>query len=240
MAGHWVGISQAHEMVDDELREEMEWAKGWLRERDVMPVDVVMFGWNTVPNALWKGSDGGRLAFLEACVRAGSTLVWVRSAECRLDHVDELHPLRPWITEEDWTDVQQRLGALCQYEGLVATYELHWSYGGVLNTMLVEAAWADGYLAFLEHLEGMSGLAEQTRSAHEAEEGRREAQQAYRQEQEAQARELIAHPKYGDCQNRNDRKYLARELFGDDVSLNDLVLQAETLSRLALDREGGS
>ena len=217
-------------MEYDELQHTLIQVQEWLNERTLMGVEVHVFERKTMPNALWKRSDEvSWQPFLEAAQELGVNLIWIETQRCNLeDETDELAGLLSLAEEENRLEVAAKLDLLKQYNNFIASYRLYWAYGGVLNAYIEEAAWASDYFDCIRGIQELRKRANQQERAV----GFQKSRKSERRQNLERARILLKHPKYASCKNRNDRQYLAREIFGEDVNTRAIVYQAETLSRM--------
>lgn len=125
-------------------------------------------------------------------------------------------------------DLERLLSTLSGYEGRIAALYVHWAYAGVLNSLILESAWIEDYRDYQDLADELRREAESRSVAAERAEARERDQQAVNE----MAKELLAHPRYEVCKNRNDREYLARQLFDTELSIGGIVLQAETMDRM--------
>jgi hypothetical protein len=209
----------------DDLRAVLDAVRAWLDERDVVAAEDVLFLRKSMPSALWGGDDW--LGFLASAVKVGSWLVWIEVERCVLADEAERSDLLS-VGDERADDLERLLSTLSGYEGRIAALYLHWAYAGVLNSLILESAWIEDYHDYQDLADELRREAESRSAAAERAEARQRDQQAVNE----MAQELLAHPRYEACKNRNDREYLARQLFDTELSISSIVLQAETMDRM--------
>lgn len=209
----------------DRMQGVVDAVEAWLGEHEVVAAQNVLLLRKSMPSALWGGDDWG--SFLASAVKVGARVVWIEVERCTL--VDGAEPLGARSGDDERIHDLQRLGErLSGYAGHVAAVYLHWAYGGVLNSLILEPAWAEDCGAYQD-------LVDELRREAEARSAEAERMRARERDQRAineMAQALLAHPRYGACRNRNDREYLARQLFDTELSISGIVLQAETMNRM--------
>lgn len=214
--------------MTDELRSVLDDIEEWMKENDLRLVYSGLFGRKSMPNALWAGTGHNWSGFLDAAKRTRSELVWVEVEHCSLVAEDELGELLSLADVDFRNEFIEQVSHLRKLEGQVASFYLYWAYRGVLNAFVADAHWVDKYYEYQDRLQEIQQAAQQQIRLREQE----HEEQKRREEFERKAQELLQHPKYKHCQNRNDRIYLAKEIFGPDINARKLVMQAETLDRM--------
>lgn len=212
----------------DKLRSDLDDIEQWLEENNMIAAHSELFGRKTIPNALWGGMNHEWKSFLKSAKESGSELVWMEVEYCSIVDEDELGELLSLAKIDFKSEFLKEVAALREFEGKVASFYLYWAYRGVLNAFIADARWVDEYYDYQDRLKEVRQAAQQQLRLNE----RKQEENKRREESQRKAKRLLQHPKYEDCQNRNDRMYLAKEIFGPDINARQLVMQAETLDRM--------
>jgi len=213
---------------DDELHSTLDNIEQWLEENNMIAAHSGLFDRKTMPNALWGGMNHEWKSFLKSAKKTGSELVWMEVEYCSILDEDELGELLSLAQVDFKSEFLKKVAALRKSEGKVASFYLYWAYRGVLNAFIADAEWVEEYYDYQNRLEEVQQAAQQQLRLNEREQEEKER----REESQRKAKRLLQHPKYDDCQNRNDRMYLAKEIFGPDINARQLVMRAETLDRM--------
>jgi hypothetical protein len=214
--------------MTDKLQYVIEDIEQWTTKNDVTLVYSGFFDRKSMPNALWASTSHDWRGFLEAARRTSSELVWLEVEYCSLIGKDKLDELTSLADVDFKNEFLEQVAGLRKFEGQVASFYLYWAYRGVLNAFITDAQWLDEHYEYRDRLQEIQQTAQREIQFRE----RLRTEQKNRDEFERKANELLQHPKYQHCQNRNDRIYLAKEIFGTDINARKLVIQAETLDRM--------
>jgi hypothetical protein len=189
----------------------------WASERDVILTRTHFTKREGMPIARWP--DGTWQDFLRAARKTGTKLVWVEVRRYAAMEEKENGELSDGALSvvEDAPDAAREMDD--ETSRSLAALELSWSCDGVLNVFLAKMSWEEPTrssttaAADIEH--DLEKIIER-------------------------AKLLIDLPRYASKESREERRRLARRMFGSKVAVDPIVKQAEALTEASQKTESAT